>query len=200
MQSTPVEATSRGKNWQQSLEKSYAGSADEAVPLAAYGALVAVFLGAVAVALRVGKKRGALPIRIATSDILLLGVAVHRLTRALTRDKVASPLRAPFTRYEGSSGEGEVHERPRGGGLRRALGTLLTCQFCAGPWAALGLTVAFVARPRATRLVASGLAMVTMSDFLHQLYAFARRASSAREARATSSPPTSARTRFMPVW
>jgi hypothetical protein len=38
--------------------------------------------------------------------------------------------------------------------------------------------VALVARPRETRLVASGLAVTTISDFLHQLYAFSRQASS----------------------
>ncbi|HVJ88466.1 MAG TPA: DUF1360 domain-containing protein, partial [Labilithrix sp.] len=77
-------------------------------------------------------------------------------------------------------GAGEVRERPRGEGLRRALGSLLTCQFCAAPWITLVLTTALVVRPRPTRVVASGLAVVTVSDFLQQLYALARRPTEAR--------------------
>lgn len=45
-----------------------------------------------------------------------------------------------------------------------------TCPFCTGPWVAAALTVGLVARPRATRMIAGVLAMVTISDFLHHLY------------------------------
>ena len=59
----------------------------------------------------------------------------------------------------------------------RALGTLLTCQFSAPPWTASTLTTALIPRPREARVVSSVFAVVTVSDFLHQLYAYARRAS-----------------------
>jgi hypothetical protein len=126
--------------------------------------------------IRAGRS-GKLPKRIGARDIVLLGVATHRLTRILTRERVTAAIRFPFTKYEGTAGAGEVREHARGHGLQRAVGSLLTCQFCAGPWTAAALTTALVARPRETRAVASMLTIVTISDFLHQAYASARRAS-----------------------
>ena len=124
-----------------------------------------------------GQKKKLLPRRVAPYDIALIGLATHRLTRIVTRDKVTEPIRSPFTEYQGPAGAGEVNERARGHGLRRAIGTLLTCQYCAGPWIASTLFAALVARPRETRVVASMLAATAVSDFTHQAYAFVRHAS-----------------------
>lgn len=155
----------------------YAGGKEEALPLGAYALILSVFIGGFgSLLVRAGRKHQ-LPERIGTRDILLLGVATHRLTRIITRERVTSTLRFPFTEYEGPGGAGEVKEHARGHGLQRALGTLLTCQFCAGPWVASTLTAGLIARPRETRAFASMLAMVTISDFLHQAYARARHAS-----------------------
>jgi hypothetical protein len=49
------------------------------------------------------------------SDILLTTFATQRTSRTLAKDPVTSPLRAPFTRFRGQSGEAEVAEEPRGG-------------------------------------------------------------------------------------
>lgn len=155
----------------------YAGSRADDLPIAAYAGLITMYCTLVGLALAVGARRRLLPRSIAASDLALLGVATHRASRILTRDRIAAPLRMPFTRYEGTSGAGEVKERPRGRGLRKALGGLLTCQFCAGPWLAGMLLTGLVLRPRETRLVASALTITTVSDFMHQLYAFARRGS-----------------------
>jgi Protein of unknown function (DUF1360) len=122
-------------------------------------------------------RRGRLPANIGVRDLALLGVATHSLTRIITRDRVTAAIRFPFTEYEGSAGAGEVRERARGHGLQRALGSLLTCQFCAGPWTAAALMAGLVARPRETRLIASTLTVAALSDFLHQAYARARKAS-----------------------
>jgi hypothetical protein len=110
-------------------------------------------------------------------DIALFGVATHKLTRILTRDWVTIPFRAPFTHYEGSDGAGEVREISRGHGLRRAIGDLARCQFCAGPWVASAFLGASLVKPRAARFVATTLAMVAVSDFLHHLYARTKRLS-----------------------
>jgi hypothetical protein len=147
------------------------------VPVAAYAGIMLFFAAAAGTLLRRAAEKKALPERIAAEDIALLGVATHRLTRIVTRDRVATPLRLPFTELEGSAGGGEVDEKPRGQGLRKAIGTLLTCPYCAGPWIATGLTTALLARPRETRVAASMLAMVTVADFLHQSYALMRQAS-----------------------
>src|SRR5690606_6729386 len=135
------------------------------------------FLGVFGGALLRASKLRRLPKRVAARDIALLGIATHQLTRILTRDRVTSAVRFPFTKLEQSAGAGEVDERPRGRGLRKALGTLLTCQFCAVPWTAAAGTAALIARPRETRMAASVLTAVTVADFLHQAYARARRAS-----------------------
>ena len=135
------------------------------------------FAGVFGAMLWLGQKKKLLPRRVAPYDIALIGLATHRLTRIVTRDKVAEPIRSPFTEYQGPAGAGEVNERARGRGLRRAIGTLLTCQYCAGPWIASALFAALVARPRETRVVASMLAATAVSDFTHQAYAFVRHAS-----------------------
>lgn len=157
--------------------RAYAGDAIEELPLGAYATMMLAFVGGFGSLLVRASKRGRLPKQLATRDVLLLGIATHRLSRIVTRERVTAALRFPFTHYEGTAGAGELRERPRGHGLKRAIGNLLTCQFCAAPWMAAGLTAALLAKPRETRVVASVLAMVTVSDFLHQAYARARHAS-----------------------
>jgi len=157
-----------------SLIEAYAGPASEELPIAGYATLGLTYASVFGSLLWAGAKRSRLPEFMGWRDIVLLGLATHRLSRILTRDRVAAPLRMPFTEYEGKAGAGEVKERPRGRGLRRAVGSLLTCQFCAGPWIAASLATALTVQPRPTRLVASVLTAVSVSDFAHQLYAGAR--------------------------
>jgi len=146
-------------------------------PLFGYLALLGVYGGTFGSLLYLGAKRGVLPRRVVPYDIALLGLATHQLARIVTRDKVIEPLRAPFAEVEGPAGAGEVKSRARGQGLRKAIGTLVTCPYCVGPWVAAVLFTGLVARPRATRLVASVFAAAALSDFAHQAWAFARRAS-----------------------
>lgn len=96
-----------------------------------YSALFAGFL------LTAKSARAPLPERPPWDGLLLLGVAPHKMSRLLTTDWVTSALRAPFTEYEGS-GEGPtaVKEKPRGKGLRYAVGELLTCPWCLDQWVA----------------------------------------------------------------
>ena len=65
-----------------------------------------------------------------TGDLLLVGIATHKLSRLLAKDKVTSFIRAPFTRYQEPSGQGEVEEEPYGHGLHLAVGELLVCPYC----------------------------------------------------------------------
>ncbi len=57
--------------------------------------------------------------RIQLGDLALLSVATHKISRLLAKDPVTSPLRAPFTRFEGTSGPAELKEDVRGVGARR---------------------------------------------------------------------------------
>jgi hypothetical protein len=106
-------------------------------------------------------------------DVVLVGIATHKLARRVTKDSVTSPLRAPFTRYEGRSGPGELQEGVRGSGVRKAVGELVSCPFCISQWMATGFTFGLVVAPRATRWTASVFASLALADFLQFAYAWA---------------------------
>jgi hypothetical protein len=112
-----------------------------------------------------------LPERLAWSDLGLVAVATHKLSRQLAKDPVTSPLRAAFTRYTGTSGEAEVAEEVRGRGMRKALGELVTCPFCLGQWVATVGVFGLVVAPRSTRAVASIFAVLAGADVLQFAYA-----------------------------
>lgn len=130
----------------------------------AYGAL----LGGSLIALRA--RRRELPERFSTLDVLLIGVATHKLSRLIAKDKVTSFVRAPFTRFQEASGQGEVEEEPCGHGLRLAVGELLVCPYCLAQWVATALTVGLVGAPRLTRLLGAVFVAHTVSDFLQIAY------------------------------
>jgi hypothetical protein len=54
--------------------------------------------------------------------------------------------------------------RPKGSGLRYAVGELLTCTRCVGVWSALGLTALRVTRPREARVVTTVLGASAIND------------------------------------
>jgi len=140
-------------------------------PLAAYAGLSAAFGAALAGALLGLKAAGReLPECPSARDIALAGVATHKVSRLLAKDKVTSFLRAPFTEYQESSGQGELEESPRGRGLRLAVGELLVCPYCVGQWVAAGFAVGMVRAPKVTRFVAAIYAAETVSDFLQLAY------------------------------
>jgi hypothetical protein len=101
---------------------------------------------------------------------VLLGVATHKLSLIGAQDAVTSPLRAPFTELQEKESPKSLDEKPRGKGLRRSVGELLTCQFCLGMWVASFFTYGLVLAPRVTRLIATVFTVVTISDHLHQTY------------------------------
>src|SRR5579859_1704096 len=78
------------------------------------------------------------PEHVSTRDVVLISCATHKVSRLLAKDSVTSPLRAPFTRYDGPTGDAELGERVRGTGLRHSVGELVSCPFCLGVWMATG--------------------------------------------------------------
>jgi hypothetical protein len=139
-----------------------------AVVLGTYTALI----GLVTVVGRASGKR--LPERIGLGDTVLVSVATHKASRLLTKEAVTSPLRAPFTRFQEPTGEAEINESVRGRGARHAIGELLTCPFCLGVWIASAMTAGLVLAPRATRLIATALTAVAVSDTLQISYDLAK--------------------------
>jgi hypothetical protein len=59
-----------------------------------------------------------LPERIGPGDLALMTAATHKAARLLAKDRVTSTARAPFTRFEGDAGPGQVSEAARGRGPR----------------------------------------------------------------------------------
>ena len=112
-----------------------------------------------------------IPKRFGFFDLALLGVATHKLSRLLAKDRVTGVLRAPFVNYIRSAGAGEVEEEPRGRGFQRGIGNLVSCPYCMGPWSAAALAFGFLFAPRISRFFAGVLASVAISDFLNRAYA-----------------------------
>jgi len=139
------------------------------IPLRGYAGVIATFSSIGAAALAVAARRG-LPERIGLSDLALLSVATHHAARLVTKDKVTSVARAPFTEYEGSGDPGEVEEHARGHGVQKAVGELLTCPYCIGQWIALAGVTGVVLAPRTTRTIASVLAVSAASDYLQVVH------------------------------
>jgi hypothetical protein len=156
--------------------RAYASHTHEDRPLGAYAVLIAVFQVLIGTEVASARRKGAsLPERLSVQDIVLLGVATHKLSRLFTKDMVTSVLRAPFTTFEGNAGDGEVQEGARGTGLQHALGELLTCPFCFGQWVLAALAYGLVTRPRPTRFLAGLCASLSLADFLHAAYGIARK-------------------------
>jgi hypothetical protein len=155
------------------------GRSDEDLPgprrrgrVARYAGVMAVYSAGVAGATVAVRRRG-VPERLpGWSDLALVGLATHKLSRLLTKEVVTTPLRAPFTEVTGRGGPAEVNERPIGDGWRHSLGELLSCPFCAGVWIATGLTAGTFLAPVATRAVTTTFGAVAVSDFLQVAYTF----------------------------
>lgn len=112
-----------------------------------------------------------LPASFAVTDLLLGGAATHKFTRIVSKAGVTTPIRAPFTVYEGEAGDGEVEERPRDSHPQHTIGELLTCPFCLAPWVASGYVAALVLAPGAARVWAATFTVVAASDLLQHAQA-----------------------------
>lgn len=160
----------RVRGWAQHVSKEYSGGTER--PLGGYIAVFGVYSTLTAAAVAVGRARGVrLPPRISGADLALLGVATHKLSRMVAKDPVLSPLRAPFTRFEGVSGEAELSEAVRGHGVQHAVGELLTCPFCLAQWVGTALVGGLVFAPRFTRLLSSAFAVKAVADAAQLAYA-----------------------------
>lgn len=154
------------------MDGAWKGYSPKPMPLKEYMILIGGLnvLIALTIAATAKSKRG-LPGSMGTLDFVVLALGTHKLARLLSKDRVTSPLRAPFVRYEEGSGAGEVEEVERGKGMRRAIGDLATCPYCATPWAATAMVLGHAVNPRVTRMYACILALTTIGHFLNHGYA-----------------------------
>ena len=150
----------------------------ETRPLSGYLSLMSVYGGGVVAAGLAGRIFGKrIPDVVGPLDLVTLSIATHRLSRTIAKDPVTSPLRAPFTTFDGTSGPGELAEQVRTHSpIRHAVGELLTCPMCLAQWVATALAAGLVFAPRQTRLVLATLTAVAGADFLQYLYALLQQA------------------------
>ncbi len=139
--------------------------------LGSYALITAVFLALVIGLFWIAGSLGIGLSRIGMGDMILLGLATHKIAWLLSFDVVLSFLRAPFTRFRGWMSPGAVlHEQARGSGLRYAIGELLACPWCLGMWIAALFVFAFIFWPDITRTVAVIFVVLMMADVLQVLY------------------------------
>jgi hypothetical protein len=127
-----------------------------AVDYAALSTGYAAFAGAVLLAAR---DHGDEPLHAA--EVMPLGLAAFALSKLIAKEKVETWVREPFVE-ELPDGD----RRPRGEGLRYAVGELLTCTRCVGAWTSVGLVGLRLKRPREARVVTALLGTSAVSDFL----------------------------------
>jgi uncharacterized protein DUF1360 len=172
---TTPEPITKLRDWAQRQAGAYRHGEDR--PLGGYLALVTVYgsgtLAAAVAAKLLGRRA---PNGIAPWDLVQLAVATHKLSRTIAKDPVTSPLRAPFTRYEGVSAPSELGEQVRGHGLQHSAGELLTCPMCLSQWVATAFCAGLVLAPVPTRLALATFTAVAGSDFLQHLYVKAQQA------------------------
>ena len=143
-------------------------------PRGGFAALVGIYAAGVTGASVFAKRRG-LPDRVSPWDLVLIGVATHKLSRRLTKDSVTSPFahRSPSS---GSPRAPVVNEEVKGRGLKKAIGELVTCPFCIGQWVATALVFGLVFAPRHPAWFTSVFASAAIADFLQLGYARAEQA------------------------
>jgi hypothetical protein len=144
--------------------------------LRGYARLMAGYAAGVGAAALLMWRKKRLPSSYGAGDLALLTLATHKVSRTLARDSVTSPLRAPFARFQGPAGPGEVAETVDATGAGKSLGELLTCPFCLDQWVATGFVTSLAVAPRLTRYVASIFAVRAGADLLQFGYAAAEQA------------------------
>ena len=124
-----------------------------------YAALNAVYAALIATVLFSTRERHARD-PIAGRELIPMSAATFALSKVIAREKIGSWMREPFV--DQSDGQ----RRPRGRGLQRAVGELLTCTRCVGAWSALGVVGLRLAAPDSGRIVTNVLAASAGNDWL----------------------------------
>ncbi len=133
----------------------------QARPYGYYALLIALYNALYGVFLLLYRRKETSLERIGPLDLAMLSLATLRVSKGISEDEITAVFRSPL--IEGiDSGE----SRPRGGGMRWALGKLVLCPTCTGTWVAALLGYSLHLYPRQTRpllaiMSASGSAQLT---------------------------------------
>ncbi len=141
---------------------------DARPPYGAYAAIMSAFAGGLAAAGVLARLLDRDPQEHTPLDLATLGLATFKAARTLSRDEVTSFLRQPFV--EGHAHEGG-EEPVEDGGMRQAIGELVTCSRCVGTWVAAGMGATQIVAPRFGRLLTWTLGAAGLNDFLQAGFA-----------------------------
>src|SRR3954452_23842246 len=110
------------REWARTQKREYTNG--EPRPLGGDLGAMGVYVGLVSAAAAAVRASGReLPERIPFRGAALLTVAPSGGARRIAKDPATSPIRAPFTRFEGPSGHAEIAEEVREhGGVKHAVG------------------------------------------------------------------------------
>ena len=146
-------------------------------PVGSHAVMLGIYFALLAVGTLLARSAGReLPDEVSVKDLVTMALGTHKISRAITKESVTSPLRAPFTEHAGQAGPAEVMDEPRDeeGAMRHAVGELLTCPFCLDVWIVSAFGLGLVVAPRLTRLVAGSFSALAGADFLQLAYARAQ--------------------------
>jgi hypothetical protein len=150
-------------------------------PYGSYALLMAAFAGGLAGAGALARALDRDPYEHTALDLAALALATFKAARTLSDDEVTSFLREPFV--EGRAHEGGEDPRETGG-MRQAIGELVTCSRCVGTWIAAGLGATQIIAPRFGRLVTWTLGAAGLNDFLQASFSALANKSNELEQRA----------------
>ena len=136
-------------------------------PYRAYAGLTGTFLTGIA-ALGVLSRRQD-DLQYTPADFVVLALATFKASRTLVRDDVARFIREPFVVGEPMAARDE--QPVPSGGVRQAIGELVTCSRCIGMWAAAGLVGVDLAAPAFGRPLRWSLAVAGANDWLQAGFA-----------------------------
>jgi hypothetical protein len=119
------------------------------------------FLGATAVA------SGRRPVLPTPTELVMLGLASHRIGRMVAFERVGEPLRAPFTATVPDDSGADEAVVARGRGVRWVVGELVSCPTCVATWASLALAIGQRFLPGPTRVLVGILAVAGVAEVVN---------------------------------
>jgi hypothetical protein len=109
---------------------------------------------------------------ISVFEFLLLALATFRLTRLVVFDKITAFLRSPFieeVEEVEEDGTAVTYIQVKGIGIRKWIGELLSCYWCAGIWCTALLVGLFYVWPTGMQLVVYVLAIAGSAAFIETI-------------------------------
>lgn len=125
--------------------------------------LIGTFLAAIATAGSATSRRPS----IGPFELGVMGLASHRIGRMMAYERVAAPLREPFTATVRDSTGVDETVVARGKGAQWVFGELVSCPTCVATWAALGMYLGLTVLPGPTRALMHVLAAVGVSELVN---------------------------------